>query len=172
VRPSNSSISCAVFHHATHASSSATNASYRNAGASGSADRLPASRGPSVTRGSPANSIVFAAPLSASIEPFKNGAYPGRSSTRTANTAHAAATVVDRKSLPRSTRTTCGSPPAGPYGSSVLIAVRNAARIDSRLGTPGVTATPVITFVAQSMNHVTHGLTNRPSTSTSTDAST
>jgi hypothetical protein len=54
----------------------------------------------------------------------------------------------------------------------VLIAVRSAARIDSRLGTPGVTATPVITFVAQSMNHVTHGLTSRPSTSTSTDAST
>ena len=74
--------------------------------------------------------------------------------------------------MPRSTRTTCGSPPAGPYGASVLIAARSAARIDSRLGTPAVTATPVITFVAQSMNQVTHGFTSRPSTSTSTDAST
>ena len=83
-----------------------------------------------MNRGSPANSIVFAAPLSASIEPFRNGAYPGRSSTRIANTAHAEATVLDRKSLPRSIRTACGSPPAGPYGDSVLIAVRSAARID------------------------------------------
>jgi hypothetical protein len=114
----------------------------------------------------------LAAPFSVSTEPFRCGVYPGRSPTFTANTAHAAATVLDKKSLPRSTRTICGNPPAGPYGSSTLIAARSAARMLSRLGEPGVTAVPVTTFVAQSMNPVTHGFTSRPSTSTSTGAST
>ncbi len=110
--------------------------------------------------------------MSVSTEPFKCGVYPGRSAIRTANTAHAAATVRDRKSLPRSIRIACGRPPAGPYGSSTLIAARSAARMLSRLGEPGVTAVPSTMFVAVSTNQVTHGFTSRPSTSTSTGAST
>ncbi|TDP28619.1 hypothetical protein DFR75_11617 [Nocardia ignorata] len=69
-------------------------------------------------------------------------------------------------------RTTVGSPPAGPYGGVRRIEARNAAKIDSRFGVLGVTAAPIITQWAVSTNQVTHGFINRPSTSTSTAAST
>ena len=51
-------------------------------------------------------------------------------------------------------------------------AARNAARMLSRDGTPGVTAVPHTAFVPASTNHVTHGLTSWPPESTSTGAST
>ena len=47
-----------------------------------------------------------------------------------------------------------------------------ALAADTADGGPGVIAVPQTTSVATSMNHVTHGLTSRPSTSTSTGAST
>jgi len=115
--------------------------------------------------------IRCTAPLAVSTLPFKRGRYAGSGTTRTANPANTLPTVADRKSLPRSIRTRPGSPPAGPYGSSTRIAARSAARMLSRDGAPGVTAVPHTTSVPASTNHVTHGLTSRPSTSTSTGAS-
>lgn len=76
----------------------------------------------------------------------------------------------ERKSCPRSIRTSAGGLPIGPYGPSPSRdrAILSAARIASRDGWCGVTAAPVIAFVAQSMNQVTHGKTSSPSRSTST----
>ncbi|KOU26172.1 hypothetical protein ADK49_04810 [Streptomyces sp. WM6349] len=102
--------------------------------------------------------------------PLRCGVYGGRSSTSTARASNAAVTVLDRKSLPRSTRTFSGSPPCGPNGSSRITAARSAARTDSRDGCPGVTATPMTVFDAQSTNQVTHGRRAAPSTSTRTGA--
>ncbi|MFF7025914.1 hypothetical protein ACFY97_33475 [Streptomyces klenkii] len=83
---------------------------------------------------------------------------------------HAAVTVFDRKSSPRSTRIFSGNPPCGPNGASRTTAARNAARTASRDGWPGVTATPMTAFDAQSTNHVIHGRRVLPSTSTRTGA--
>jgi hypothetical protein len=74
--------------------------------------------------------------------------------------------------LPRSIRTIAGKLPIGPYGSSTQIEDRNAASTLPRFGTPAVTASPGTALVAVSTNQVTQGLTSRPSTSTSTGAST
>ena len=54
----------------------------------------------------------------------------------------------------------------------MVIAARNAARMLSRDGAPGVTAVPHTAFVPASTNHVTHGLTSRLAVSTSTGTST
>ncbi|WP_327241172.1 hypothetical protein [Streptomyces sp. NBC_01320] len=88
----------------------------------------------------------------------------------TSRALNAAVTVLDKKSLPRSTRTRSGSPPCGPNGLSRTTAARSAVSTDSRDGDPGVTATPMIAFVAQSTNQVIHGRRAVPSTSTRTGA--
>lgn len=105
-----------------------------------------------------------------STVPLRWGLQAGRSSTVMSRRSNAEVTVRDRKSLPRSTR---NRPPIGPQGSSRRTAERSAASTDSRDGSPGVSATPVIAFVAHSVcpvNQVIHGLRAWPSTSTSTAA--
>lgn len=104
---------------------------------------------------------------------FKCGVYPGRSAIRTANTAHAAATVPDRKSLPPIDPDHLRQPTG--RAVRLLHADRRAQRRQDALPAwrpPGVTAVPNTMFAAVSTNQVTHGFTNRPSMSTSTGAST
>lgn len=122
--------------------------------------------------GQAAANIRSEAPFTVSTLPFRCGVYPGSGPTLTANPASTLATVLDRKSFPRSIRTCSGSPPGGPYGASMVTAARNAARMLSRKEAPGVTAAPHTAFVPASTNHVTHGFTSRPPASTSTGTST